>query len=577
MLKRILDDARGQLLETERRLLGDLRVVLVRLEAPAEGQKALARSIAQLDELFLLVVVGEFNAGKSAVINALLGDRVLEEGVTPTTSRIGLLRHGPVVGRAPSGGGTEVITLPLELLRETTIVDTPGTNAVIRDHEALTRDFVPRSDLVLFVTSADRPFTESERAFLEVIQSWGKKIVVVLNKVDILETPEDVEQVVEFVKEKALALLGLRPQVFAVSARQARRAKVESNDALLRGSGFGALEGFVTRTLHEALRVRLKLLNPLGVGLRVLAEARQTVDSRLDLLKEDVVTLEEIEGLLALHRDDLGRGVRHRMASVETAIFEAEKRGRGFLERSLRLVRVVDLVSRDGLGAGFEREVVADLPRVVEKRVDEMADWMVASEVRQWQGIADRLQRRQSAHADRAAIPGAGPLEFDLARLVKDVRREAQRALETYDHAGDSRRLSALARTAAAGTLVLPLAGIGLAALVLATSDTAVLRGAVLAAAALLCAAGFLLLALVRRQANADFGRKIGDLRGMLASRLKLTFDKELEQGQQRAKEALSPYSRFVRSEGERLRSQKDELATLQRGFEALKSQIEAR
>jgi len=577
MLKRILDVARGQLLETERRLLGDLRVVLVRLEASAEGQKALARSIAQLDELFLLVVVGEFNAGKSAVINALLGDRVLEEGVTPTTSRIGLLRHGPVVGRAPAGGGSEVITLPLDLLRDTTIVDTPGTNAVMRDHEALTRDFVPRSDLVLFVTSADRPFTESERVFLEVIQSWGKKIVIVLNKVDILETPEDVGQVVEFVKDKALALLGLRPQVFAVSARQARRAKVESNDALLRGSGFGALEGFVTRTLHEALRVRLKLLNPLGVALRVLAEARQAVDARLELLKEDVITLEEIEGLLALHRDDLGRGVRHRMASVETAVFEAEKRGRGFLERSLRFVRVVDLVGRDGVGAGFAREVVADLPRVVEKRVDEMADWMVASEVRQWQGIADRLQRRQAAHADRAPIPAAAPLEFDLGRVVKDVRREAHRALDTYDHAADSRRLSALARAAAAGTVVLPLAGVGLAVLVLATSDTAVLRGGVLVAAALLCATGFLLLALVRRHASADFGRKIADLRGMLASRLKLTFDKELEQGQLRAKEALSPYSRYVRSEGERLRGQRDELATLQRGFEALKTQIEAR
>jgi hypothetical protein len=313
------------------------------------------------------------------------------------------------------------------------------------------------------------------------------------------------------------------------------------------------------------------------VALRVLGEARQTIESRLDLLKEDVVTLEEIEGLLALHRDDLGRGVRYRMASVETAVFEAEKRGRGFLERSLRLVRVMDLVARDSLGAGFEREVVGDLPRVVEKRVDEMADWMVASEVRQWQGIADRLQRRQAAHADRASIPATGPLDFDLARLVKDVRREAQRALDTYDHAGDSRRLSALARTAAAGTVVLPLAGIALAVLVLATSDTALLRAAVLIAAALLCATGFLLLALVRRHASADFSRKIAELRGILASRLKLTFDKELEQGQQRAKEALSPYSRFVRSEGERLRGQKDELATLQRGFEVLKAQIEPR
>ena len=117
---------------------------------------------------------------------------MLEEGVTPTTSRIGLIRHGPAVAREVTCAGLEVISAPVELLREINIVDTPGTNAVRREHEALTREFVPRSDLVLFVTSADRPFTESERAFLQSIRDWGKKIVVVLNKVDIFERPGEV-------------------------------------------------------------------------------------------------------------------------------------------------------------------------------------------------------------------------------------------------------------------------------------------------------------------------------------------------------------------------------------------------
>jgi small GTP-binding protein len=577
MLKRVLDDAREELLETERRLLGDLRVVLVRVEAPTEGQKALARSIAQLDELFLLVVVGEFNAGKSAVINALLGDRILEEGVTPTTSRIGLVRHGPTLGRSPAGGGSEVITLPLDILREITIVDTPGTNAVLRDHEAITREFVPRSDLVLFVTSADRPFTESERAFLEVIQAWGKKIVVVLNKVDILETPQDVEQVVDFVKEKVLALLGIRPQVFAVSARQARRAKAEANEGLLRGSGLGALEGFVTRTLNETLRVRLKLLNPVGVALRVLAETRQGLEARLERLKEDVVTLEEIEGQLALHRDDLGRGVRHRMASVESAVFDVAERGRQFLERGLRLGHVVDLATRDSLATGFAREVVADLPQVVEKRVDEIADWMVASEVRHWQGVSDRIQRRQAAHPDRLPVPLMRTLEFDLSRLLKEVRRDAQRAMDGYDHAADTRGLALTARLAAAGTAVLQVVALGLAIAVFALSSSTVTRAFGVLAAAMLSLTGFLLLGLLRRRACARFGQKIADLRGMLGSRLKLSFDRELEQGWQRARDALSPYSRFVRSEGDRLRSQRNELVTLQQGFESLKSRIESR
>ena len=86
MLEPILNDKQRELLRAERDLLAEVRVALERNEAAAADRKALAESIAQLDELFLLVVVGEFNAGKSALINALLGQEVLAEGVTPTTS-----------------------------------------------------------------------------------------------------------------------------------------------------------------------------------------------------------------------------------------------------------------------------------------------------------------------------------------------------------------------------------------------------------------------------------------------------------------------------------------------------------
>ena len=76
---------------------------------------------------------------------------------------------------------------------------------------------MPRADLVLFVTSADRPFTETERAFMERIRDWGKKVVVVLNKVDLLAEPQIDEQVA-FVRDGVERLLGFRPEVFPVSA-----------------------------------------------------------------------------------------------------------------------------------------------------------------------------------------------------------------------------------------------------------------------------------------------------------------------------------------------------------------------
>src|SRR5947208_2111483 len=101
MLRRILNKNQDELLAENRRLLGVLRQVLARYDDSAEDQATLKRSAVKLDELFLLVVAGEFNAGKSAFINALLGSKILEEGVTPTTTHVHVIKYGGAVARTP--------------------------------------------------------------------------------------------------------------------------------------------------------------------------------------------------------------------------------------------------------------------------------------------------------------------------------------------------------------------------------------------------------------------------------------------------------------------------------------------
>ena len=167
----LLTEAQAQFLRDEKQELAEIRLALAELDVPRDALDTLQQAILQLDELFLLVVVGEFNAGKSALMNALLGEKVLPEGVTPTTSRVTLVKWGEQVAEKVVDESFSTYTHPLSLLRELNFVDTPGTNAVIRRHERLTDEFVPRSDLVLFVTSADRPMTESERQFLERIRA----------------------------------------------------------------------------------------------------------------------------------------------------------------------------------------------------------------------------------------------------------------------------------------------------------------------------------------------------------------------------------------------------------------------
>ena len=574
MLARILTDQQERILADERRVLGDLATALARLEITPDDQETLQRSVRQLDELFLLVVVGEFNAGKSAFINALLGKSVLEEGVTPTTSRIGLIRHGPAVTREITSAGLEVIAAPVDLLRVINIVDTPGTNAVRREHEALTREFVPRSDLVLFVTSADRPFTESERAFLQSIRDWGKKIVVVLNKVDIFERPEEVAEVVAFISDSARALLGFTPEVFPVSGRQALRAKEAGDAAALAASGFDRLERFIEDTLDEGERVRLKLLNPLGVGLLLLERHAEQTEGRLALLKDDFSAIEEIDSQLKLYREDLARDFRFRLADVDNVLNDFEKRGADFFEDTLRIGRIFDLMNQSRVKAEFERKVVADLPQVVEKRVDEVIDWLVASDMRQWKAVSDRLALREAEHAERMLGRMHGAFESDRARLLETVKREAQRAVESYDKDAEGRRLAEDVRDAVASTAIIQVGALGLGAIVtfLATSSAVDVTG--IMAAGAISVLGLLVLPAKRRQATGELRAKVRRMREQLMGALTGQFDREVERSAQKVQEAVGPYTRFVRGERERLTSTRDELRTIRTEIERLRAAI---
>src|SRR5439155_7317158 len=176
---------------------------------------------------------------------------------------------------------------PLGILRDVAVVDTPGTNAILREHEEITSQFVPRADLVLFVTSADRPFTETERVFMERIRAWGKKVVVVLNKVDLLGEAQVAEQI-EFVRTGVERLLGFRPEVFPVSSRLALLSKDGTEPAAWDRSRFQNLEDFVSATLDERGRLVLKLSTPLGIVERISRTQRMGAEERLALLAGDL-------------------------------------------------------------------------------------------------------------------------------------------------------------------------------------------------------------------------------------------------------------------------------------------------
>ena len=319
------------------------------------------------------------------------------------------------------------MTAPVELLRDLQIVDTPGTNALDRDHERLTREFVPRADLVLFVTSADRPFAESERAFLETIRDWGKKIVIVVNKVDILESSGQLSQVLSFVDQAASRSLGVTAERFAVSARLAWRAKHGDPEQWAAG-GFGPLEAFLRDTLDNDERFRLKLASPLGVGSSLAARYETFAADRLGDLSADVESLDATTRQLSLYGEDLERGFELRMTAVEKVLVDMQARGQVFLDETLRIGRVFDLMNRSRVQREFEERVIADAPADVERRVSELIDWMVDQHLRQWQALSSRLAQPRHRHDEHVTGVEIGGFHNDRAVLLDSVGRRRRSA-----------------------------------------------------------------------------------------------------------------------------------------------------
>ena len=604
----ILSKREQEIRVREQELLQRLATALERFgsDVAADDLRRFQEAREQLSGLFLLVIAGEFNSGKSSFINALLGERVLPEGVTPTTDRINVLRHGPEISEQLREAYLLERTHPAEVLRELNIVDTPGTNAIIRRHEELTRDFVPRCDLVLFVTSADRPFTESERGFLEHIREWGKKIVFIVNKVDILTRPEEREEVIGYVRDNATELLGETPEIFAVSARQALEARGEGGpwggrtgggadgpgtraaggggaagereEELWDSSGFGAVEDYLLNTLDQQERVRLKLLNPLNVGLRLASKYKDAAFERLKLLAQDVEAIQNIDQQLALFHQEMLRDFEPRLARLDVLLGDMERRGMRFFEETIRIGRIKSLMDSEGVKRTFEREVIGETPREIEDEVGRVIDWIVERNLKLWQDISGYIERRQLTRNREGMIGDVGSsFSYNRQALLDSIGRVSREVVGSYNREEESRTIANEIQGTFATTALAQAGAIGLGTLVvtLVSSAAADVTGILLATA--LAVGGFYVIPRRRRQAKLDFERRINQLRTHLKDVLTRQVHLELEQSTARINEAIAPYRRFVQSQQQQLNEARGELVTTEDALLRLRADIEKR
>lgn len=579
----VLDEHRSELVARERTLLEKLARFLSSIESPASDVALVRQAMADVEEFFLLVTVGEYNAGKSAFINALIGKEVAEEGVTPTTNRITILKYSEKPSTRDRSDGILERGYPSEFLRDVAIVDTPGTNAILRHHEELSRSFVPRADLVLFITSADRPYTESEREYLELIRDWGKKIVLIVNKVDLVGKEEETETLRRFVQEGVRNLLGITPPVFMVSARLAQRAKTAKmpmeREALLRASGFDKLEGYIFGLLDEEGRVRLKLESPLGVAVQLVQRYDLAVRERMNLLEQDFRMAENVDAQLELYRADMRRDFTGRMAEIENLIHAMTERGDAWFEDNIRLGRFFDLLKRERIQEEFQVEVVADTVELIDQRVQELIDWMVDRNLKQWRSIVEYVNRRREARYDEHLIGdiGAG-FEYNRSQLLESVGKTAATIVKGYNRDYESQQIAQSIQSAVQQSAVAQVGAIGLglgSAVAMAASATALDVTGLLAAGAI-AGIGLFIIPNKRRTARAQFRERTELLRKRLAEVVRRQFEAELDRSVERINEAIAPYTRFVRTEYTRMSDARSTLKDLTWEVETLRKDVAA-
>lgn len=552
-IREVIGDDAATLLARVREDLSELVAVADRLAPGSTSASHAALVRAHVDEFFLLVVIGEVKSGKSSFINALLGEDLQAEGPLPLTDRIWVLTHGDAPGERLREEFVHEKQHPNELLRLFHIVDTPGTNSIVRRHQDITESFIPRADLTLFVTSIDRPFSESEHQFLDYVSDrWRRKVLFVLTKIDAHERA-DVAPVVAFIKENCRKFYDFEPEVFPVSSKQYRAALASGDDSSLRESGIPALLDYLRSSLAEAERVQLKLVSPIKAGLSILEDLAATTSARRGTLEQDFQSLTDLDKQLTQSSKELTERYHVYVVELYDELREFERRGRNFFESTLRVQNMGLLRNPETFQRRFEKEVVLDLKDRIHDSMHKATDWLMKEQIalfeRSLRFLGDHLTL--DAYEDRIAAPDPKSQTFEYNReaLVKSIQASFRREIERFNLEGECNRVMEAAYRGILQQVGLQAGAIGLGALLVTILSGAALDVTGVLTAGVIFASGFVILPRRKRRLLREFSEKVDQLIVDFRRALRQHFDAEIEHASGRLRAAYDPYMSFYRAE----------------------------
>jgi GTPase SAR1 family protein/Na+-transporting methylmalonyl-CoA/oxaloacetate decarboxylase gamma subunit len=249
-----------------------------------------------INEPFLFVVVGEVKAGKSSFVNALLEAEVCATDIEPCTDSIQQIVYAEVAFTEQVEPSLRKIGRPIPILQDISVVDTPGTNTVIDEHQIITERYIPNSDLTFFVLFAKNPYQKSAWDFLDFVSAeWRKKVVFILQQADLLR-PADLQTNLERVREYAYQKQIKAPIIFPTSAV----LEQEGDGA---NSGFGPVRQYIQAMVSSGESYKIKLRSVSQTTQQIIALLNTDVEALHRQLAVDRTTAQSIRTKI-----DAGRG-----------------------------------------------------------------------------------------------------------------------------------------------------------------------------------------------------------------------------------------------------------------------------
>jgi small GTP-binding protein len=404
-------------------------------------------------ERFSVVVLGEFNHGKSTFINALLGGPVLPTGITPTTALLTHINHGEpasttlvteagqrkkiagdalakwvtVEGLAKEKAAAQAngeaihhveVTHPSPLLaNQLTIVDTPGVNDINEQRAEITYGYLPRADAAIFLLDATQILTASERQFLEerILRSSRDRLLFVVAKADLLDEKE-LAETLDFAR-KHLTPIVSEPEIFPVSAKRAL-----AGDRA--GSGLDAFTAALGATVANERR-KLLLDNALADASRLSAFMRQSLAIRRRSLE---LPLPELEERIARAQSRLATGKQVLATAAETVRAETaalKARVRQDLAEFAGTLRTALVADLDAVDAGDIRRYLSFFVQDTWKAWTEREGEKLAAELERLAETVIQVAN-ENIRAVAADVAGElGPAETKVDIKVDTLRYDA--------------------------------------------------------------------------------------------------------------------------------------------------------